>query len=57
MAHELPPSGGDRSVPRDRVRATTKRLRPAIFRALFKAVEFLGMVLRVLNEVKDLLKD
>ena len=56
MAQKLPPSGGDRSAPRVRVRVTARKLRPVVFRTLIRAVEFLGLVLRVLNEAKDLLR-
>lgn len=56
MAQKLPPSGGDRSAPRVRVRVTARKLRPVVFRTLFRAVQFLGLVLRVLNEAKDLLR-
>lgn len=56
MAQKLPSSGGDRSAPRVRVRVTARKLRPVIFRTLFRAVQFLGLVLRVLNEAKDLLR-
>ena len=56
MAQKLPPSGGDRSAPRVRVRVAARKLRPVVFRTLFRAVQFLGLVLRVLNETKDLLR-
>ena len=54
MAQQLPPSEGDRFAPHVRVRVSTKRLRPSVFKALFKAVELLGLVLKIINETKDL---
>ena len=56
MASKLSSSEGDRSASRIRVWMTVKKLRPAAFRALFKAVEFLGLVLKIINEAKDLLR-
>ena len=56
MASKLSPSEGDRSASRFRVWITVKKLRPVVFRALFKTVEFLGLVLKIINEAKDLLK-
>lgn len=57
MAQQLPPSEGDRFAPHVRVRVSTKRLRPSVFKALFKAVELLGLVLKIINETKDLLRN
>ncbi len=57
MTFLLPPSGGKRSASRQRVRVTNKKMRLVVFRALFKFVEFLGMVLKVLNEARDLFEN
>lgn len=58
MAYQLPPSEGNRSASHDRVREKPwKAARRTIFVSLFKALEFLGLVLRALNELKDLFGD
>lgn len=56
MAHQLPPSGGNRSASHGYVREKARKMtRRAVFLTLFKAFELLGLALRVLNELKDLL--
>ena len=57
MTFLLPPSGGKRSASHQRVRVTNKKMKLVVFRALFKFVEFLGMVLKVLNEARDLFEN
>lgn len=58
MAYQLPPSGGNRSASHDHVREKPWKItRRAVFVMLFKAFEFLGLVLSALNGLKDLLGD